>query len=712
MKLIIVESPHKADTIKKFLGSGYEVQASAGHIKDLATSGKNGLGVDVEHGFKADWRIDKKKYAIVNKLKDLAKKSDEVILATDPDREGEAIAYHLADVLKLDVATAKRLEFHEVTKPAVVDALENPRTIDTNLVDSQETRRIFDRIIGFKLSDLLKKKINAISAGRVQSATLKMIVDNDAERKAFVPEEYWTIQVDIKVGDKVVTAKLNKVDGKTPKITSKEEADAILDRISATLNASSIKKTPKKILPKPPFTTSTLQQEAYNRFRFSTSMTQSIAQTLYEGLDIGGERVGLITYMRTDSARISPLYFQRHGKRYIEETYGEKYLGHVQSAKNQALAQDAHEAIRPTAGLSRTPEKIAPYLNDVQKKLYRLIFCRAMASLMAPKEIETTGVIFAANGLEFSLSGTRVLFPGYSAVYGQFDDDDEASLPEIEQGKDYEVVKKDSEQKFTQPPAAYTEAKIVKLMEEKGIGRPSTYASTLARLQEVNYVVSDGGVFTPTEIGITVTNSLSKYFPEIVDSQYTASMEKELDSISQGSEDKLTALENFYGPFIEKFNEVSKVMEKTPDVQTGEFCPDCGAPLVIKKSKYGEFTACSNYPKCKFKVVPEKPKAKETGEFCPKCGAPLVERKGRKGKIFVGCSAFPKCDYIKADENAKPLVSKKKATKTTYTEKDYVKDCPDCNGHLVIKVSKKGKKFLACTNFPKCKHAENLPEEK
>lgn len=711
MKLVIVESPSKCTTISKFLGSDYEVLASQGHIRDLSKHGKGGLGIDVDNGFKPDWEFNPKKSAIVTKLKNEAKKADEVILATDPDREGEAIAWHLADVLKLDKDTVTRLQFHEITKPAVTEALEHPGKINQNLVDSQETRRMYDRIIGFKLSSLLQKKIHAKSAGRVQSVTLRMIVDNDAERKAFVPEEYWSIQIELEIAGKKIKAALNKVDGKPVKITSKEEADKVLARLGETIDAIEIKKSKKTIPPKLPFTTSTMQQEAFNRFKFSTSKTQSLAQKLYEGLEIAGEHVGLITYMRTDSARISPVYYERHAKRFISETFGEEYLGKVQSAKKGALSQDAHEAIRPTAGLSRTPEKVKQYLTADEAKLYTLIFDRAMASLMAPKKTESTSVVFATNGLEFTLTGSRTLFPGYAAVYGQYDDDEEATLPEIEQGKAYRIVSKTGEQKFTQPPAAYTEAKVVKLMEEKGIGRPSTYAATLQTLQKAGYITSKGGVLSPTEKGIETTVALEKHFPEIIDYEYTANMEKKLDQVSSGECTRIEAMNGFYGDFINKFEKASSEMEKAPATETGELCPVCGSPLVIRKSNYGTFIGCSNFPTCTYKKIEPKEAPKETGELCPVCGKPLVIKTNRRGKSFIGCSGYPHCSYIKPEEGAaKKTYVKKKAT---YTEADYVKACPDCkNGHLVIKKSKKGTSFLGCTNFPKCRHVESLPENK
>ena len=704
MKLVIVESPKKCDTIGRYLGSPYKVMASQGHIRDLSTRGKGALGIDIEHDFKPDFVVAEGKEKIVKSLKDAAAKSDEVLLATDPDREGEAISWHLAEVLGLNEDKTKRLRFHEITKPAILEALENPSTIDMNLVNSQETRRMYDRIIGFKLSNLLNRKMGSPSAGRVQSVTLRMIVDNDAEIKAFKPEEYWTITAKIKVGDEVLELALDKVDGKTVKLKNKEEAEAVLNRIGSTMNLSSLVTKPRTVASGLPFTTSTMQQEAFNRFRFSTSKTQRIAQRLYEGLDIGGDHVGLITYMRTDSARISPEWFNKHAKPFILETFGPDYLGGPKAAKKGNNAQEAHEAIRPT-GTHRTPDLVAKYVSEDEAKLYRLIYDRAMASVMAPKKVESTTALFTTGGLTFKATGSVTIFKGYEAIYGEFAEKDEKELPRLNEGQDYETASKDGEQKFTQPPARYSEAKVVKLMEEKGIGRPSTYASTIDVLIKRGYVTSKGGILTPTETGIRTTQVLEKYFPEIVSDKYTADMESTLDEIEEGKETKLKAMKDFYFPFIKKFDEVSSVMYKDPPVETGEMCPMCGSPLIIRKGPYGTFTACSNYPKCRYIKKEEKEKPVETGEMCPECGKPLVYRKDKKGQTFVACSGFPKCRYIKGNENAQ------KKEKKTYTEADYVKPCPNCkDGHLVVKQGKKVK-FLGCTNFPKCRYHEWLPKE-
>jgi DNA topoisomerase-1 len=543
------------------------------------------------------------------------------------------------------------------------------------------------------------------SAGRVQSVTLKMIVDNDAEIKAFKPEEYWTIDCEVSFGDKKLTVSLDKVDGKTAVIHNQAEAEALAKRIGDALILSSLTSAKKKVSSRLPFTTSTMQQEAYNRFKFSTSKTQSLAQQLYEGLAINGESVGLITYMRTDSTRLSEDFYFKHAKPYILETYGQEYLGYIKAAKNSASAQDAHEAIRPT-GTHRTPELVAQYVSPDQAKLYRLIYDRALASVMSDKVEEETTALFSANGLTFKVTGTRTLFKGYEAIYGDFEDDDTHLLPELHEGENYHVDKVDSEQKFTKAPARYTEAKVVKMMEEKGIGRPSTYASTIKTLLARSYVTSKGGVLTPTENGIRTTFVLNKYFPELVSTEYTANMEKKLDEIEDGEVKQLDAMNEFYGPFMEKFTQVAEKMYKDPAQPTGEMCPKCGAPLVIKKSKYGTFVACSNYPHCDYIQKPQKEAPKETGEMCPVCGRPLVERKDRKGRPFVGCSGYPKCNYIKGAEN------RALSGAAAYTEKDYVKVCPSCHtGHLVVKHGKKVD-FLGCTNYPKCHYHEWIDKKK
>ncbi len=704
MKLVIVESPNKCSTISHYLGNDYKVIASKGHIRDLSTRFKGGLGIDIENDFKPDFVISKGKEATVKMLKNEASKADEIILASDPDREGEAIAWHLAQVLALDTKKVKRLVFHEITKPVIEAAIANPTHIDMNLVQSQEVRRMYDRIIGFKLSTLLKRKIGSPSAGRVQSATLKLIVDNDDEIKAFVPEEYWTVEADILVNGKKVTVTLDKVDGKNVEIHNKEEADAILARIGKEMKVVSISKTKKKTSPKYPFSTSTMQQEAYNRYKMSTALTQSTAQKLYEGLEINGEHVGLITYLRTDSTRLSKEFIFGDAKPFIENTFGKEYIGNLNNTSSTGKnIQDAHEAIRPTS-TARTPDYVAKYVSETEAKLYRLIYDRAIASLMAPKEEELTTVLFECNGLTFKTTGKVALFKGYTAVYGEFEDDESKKLPDFKKDEQYEIKKVDPEQKYTKGPARLTEAKLVRSMEEKGIGRPSTYASTIKTLITRKYVTSKSGVLTPTDSGIKTTKVLDKYFPEIISSGYTANMETTLDKIELGEETRSKAMNDFYDPFMVKFEEVRNVMYKDPDEETGDMCPECGKPLVLKRGRYGTFTACSDYPNCKY-VLKVVPKVEETGEMCPLCGKPLVKRKNKKGQEFIGCSNYPNCTYIKGKDG-------EPSTKKEYTEADYVKECPSCHkGHLVIKHGKRVD-FLGCTNFPKCRYHEWLSKKK
>lgn len=705
MKLVIVESPKKCDTIGRYLGHDYKVMASQGHIRDLSTRGKGGLGINVEEGFKPDFVISEGKQKIVSDLQKTAKKAEEVILATDPDREGEAISWHLAQVLGLDLATTKRLQFHEITKPAILDAIEHPGLINMDLVNSQETRRMYDRIIGFKLSSLLQKNMGSKSAGRVQSVTLRMIVENDEEIKNFKPEEYWTIDIVLDINGTKVTASLDKVDGKAVDIKNKEEAEAIVARLASEYRVASLTKVKKRIPSKLPFTTSTMQQEAYNRFKFSTSVTQSIAQRLYEGLDVNGEHVGLITYMRTDSTRISENFYFKHAKPYILETFGNDYLGNIKAGKSKEKIQDAHEAIRPT-GTHRTPEMVAQYLSDREAKLYKLIYERALASMMSDKVEEVTTAIFEENGLTFKATGSRTLFKGYEALYS--DEENESKLlPLIEENAVYKRKSLKNEQKFTKAPARYTEARVVKMMEEKGIGRPSTYASTIKILVERGYVTSKSGVLTPTETGARTTQVLKKYFPEIVATEYTAKMESELDEIEEGSLSKKAAMDEFYGPFMEKYTKVAELMYEDPDEETGDLCPDCGSPLVYKDGRYGRFIACSNYPTCHYVKKENKVAAKETGESCPECGKPLVFRKDKKGKEFIACSGFPTCKFVK---NIDGTITPK--AKTKFSPADYIKPCPKCKtGHLVMKHGKKVD-FLACTNFPKCHYKEWLTPEK
>lgn len=698
MKLVIVESPAKRHTIGRYLGEGYEVVASLGHIRDLATSGKEGLGIDVEHGFAPRYIINKDKKKAVDEILRAAKKADEIILATDPDREGEAIAWHLADVLKLPVEKTKRLEFHEITRQSIGEAMEKPRTIDMSLVASQEARRIVDRIIGFKLSTLLQRKIKSRSAGRVQSVTLKLIVDHEQEIKAFVPEEYWTIKAKVDEGTRSLELSFEALDDEKIKVTDEKTAQAILARLKDHLKIVEIKQTTRSRESKEPLTTSTLQQEAFNRFNYKTKRTSAIAQKLYEGISLGDEPVGLITYMRTDSTRLSETFIQR-ATNYITEVYGENYLaktrkGRKSKAKEQI--QDAHEAIRPTS-THRTPESIKAYLSHDEFNIYRLIYTRAIASLMPAKEEAVTSVYFADNGVKFKTEGVVTKFDGYSILCPDCDASGEKLLPPLSEGEIFALVHKDATQNFTKAPARYSEARVVKLMEELGIGRPSTYASTIETIQKRKYVSSEKGILAPTEQGILTTETLEKHFPDFINVDYTAKMEVDLDNIVDGNTSRETLLSDFYHSFTEKVAEAYHTIETKKAEETGELCPECGMPIVIRDGRFGKFEACSNYPTCKYK----KPKATSpvqlTGEMCPECGKPLVFRVSKKGDKFTACSGFPKCRYIK--EKFAPIV---------YTQEDYVKKCPDCEtGHIVKKKGRFGP-YYGCTNAPTCRYMEKI----
>ena len=687
MKLVIVESPTKSKTIGHYLGSDYVVEASVGHIRDLAISGKGGFGVDVEHDFKPTYVIDDDKKDIVKKLQDLKKKSDEVILATDPDREGEAIAWHLATVLKLPIESTKRLEFHEITRESIKNAIEAPRVIDLNLVHSQETRRIIDRIIGFKLSALLKSKIRSQSAGRVQSVTLKMIVEHEKEINEFKSEEYWTLESSILHENKKYKLNLTKINNEEPKMPNKEKADEVLSYTKENVVVSSISESQRSISSKEPYRTSTLQQDAFTRYGFKTKETTFLAQQLYEGIEIDGNLVGLITYIRTDSTKLSDI-FVAQAKDFIIGKYGEKYYKGQKGVKDVKGAQDAHEAIRPT-NLELTPAKVKPFVKDHVYKLYKMIYERTLASLMTNKVLQTTTITFKNSHLEFELKGNRVIFDGYNII--KFDDNETSVLPKFNEGTSYELLDVKTEQNFTKPPARYTEAKIVKLMEEKGIGRPSTYSATIQTLLARKYVTSEKGYLVPTEQGILTSNVLNKYFKDLMNTEYTAEMETNLDKISIGEASELDVIKDFYYPFIEHFDEVKEVMYKEPLKPTGEKCPLCGGDLVYKSGKHGEFIGCSNYPSCKYVKKEEKEQPKETGRLCPNCGSPLLIRKNKRGQEFIGCSNYPSCRYVESINQPE--------------EPSEEKFCPECGAKMVVKYSRRGR-FWGCSNYPNCNHME------
>ena len=659
--LVIVESPSKSKTIEKYLGNDYKVVASQGHIRDLATTGHLGLGVDIENGFKPNYVPLKGNKKIITELKKDLKDATHVILATDPDREGEAISWHLKEALKIKDKDYDRVLFHEITKDKVLDAIKHPTKIDDNLVKSQETRRILDRIIGFRLSKLLQSKIKAKSAGRVQSVALKLIVDREREIEAFVPEEYFSITAIIEDTE----ANLFKYNDEDIKLHNESEANKVLESLGDDYNLSSIEKKKRKKASRAPFITSTLQQEASTKLGFTAKKTMSIAQKLYEGIDLGTETVGLITYMRTDSIRLSD-EFVGSAMHYIEENFGKKYIGYTKHTKKTENVQDAHEGIRPTSIL-REPIKVKQYLSNDEFKLYSLIYKRALASLMADAIMDQTTLIFNNNDYKFKATGSILNFDGYLKVYSDYEKNEDKIIPELIEGKDYKASDILSEQHFTKPPARYTEAKLIKEMEDLGIGRPSTYAKTIDTIKERGYVNIEDKKFVPTEIGIETTDKLQEFFSDIINVEYTKNMEEELDKIAEGNLVWNEVLKEFYDVFEPRVKKAFSDMEKKEAEETGEMCPECGSPLVKRTGRYGDFVACSNYPECKY-VKKEEKKVIEVCD-CLKCDGKILERKTRRGKTFYGCSNFPKC-------------------KEAFWDKPIGEKCPNCGEMLVEKDNK------------------------
>ena len=655
--LVIVESPAKSKTIEKYLGSDYHVVPSLGHIRDLATTGKFGLGVDVDNNFKPNYVAIKGKNKTINELKKLSKDVNEVFLASDPDREGEAIAWHLKDTLNLK-DNYKRVVFHEITKDAVKEAFKNPRDIDMDLVKSQETRRILDRIIGFRLSKLMQSKTGGKSAGRVQSVALKLIVDREREIAKFVPEEYWSITAVFNDFE----AELYKYQDQDIEIKSEEEVDKVLNSLSKEFLIKDIEKKNKKKSSKFPFKTSTLQQMAVNKLNFASSKTMKIAQKLYEGIDIGTETVGLITYMRTDSERLSPVFVDDTFK-YIESNYGKEYLGYVKKSKKNDNMQDAHEGIRPTS-IYRTPDSLKKYLSTDEYKLYKMIYIRALASLMTDARVEATTIKLFNNDYLFKATGSVVKFKGYLTVYEDYEDSEDTILPNLEVNSliKSEDIKK--EQHFTKPSPRYTESSLIKELESLGIGRPSTYATIIDTIKKRNYVTIEDKKFIPTSVGFEITDKLQEFFKDIVNVKYTSEMENDLDLIAEDKKDNVKVLSDFYNDFEPLVEKAFKDMAKVPPKETGEICPNCGSPLVVRKGKYGEFIACSNYPECKY--IKKEEKDKEEIMKCPKCEGMIVLKKTRKGKEFYGCSNYPKCDVA-------------------FWNKPVDEKCPNCGSLMVDK---------------------------
>ena len=667
-KLVIVESPSKSKTIEKYLGSDYKVVSSKGHIRDLATTGKYGLGVDVDDGFKPHYEPIKGKRSTISELSKLAKNSDIVYLASDPDREGEAIAWHLKDSLKLKDKDYDRVVFNEITKDKVIQAFSKPRKIDDNLVKSQETRRILDRIIGFRLSKLMQSKTGGKSAGRVQSVALKLIVDREREIESFIPEDYYTITAYFDDFESELFAyKKDNIEVKT-----EEEKDRILKSLDKSFTVEDIEKKDKNRKAKPPFTTSTLQQAASNRLGFTGKKAMSIAQKLYEGIDIDSERTGLITYMRTDSIRLSD-EFIKSAYAFINENYGKEYVGYVKTSKKTDNVQDAHEGIRPT-NINNTPEKVKKYLSNDEYKLYKMIYFRALASLMKDAKTLATTIILDNNDYKFKSTGSIVTFDGYLKVYSDYESNEDKILPDLDSklSKKIDSNSIDAELHQTKPKPRYTEAKLIKELEELGIGRPSTYVSIIDTLKARDYIRLEDKKFFPTEIGIVTTDKLQEFFSNIINVEYTSNMESDLDKIADGEKVWNEVLEEFYSPFEDLVKVAFKDMEKQSPEETGEVCPECGSSLVIRKGKFGEFVACSNYPECKY-IKKEEKKVVEVCK-CPNCDGTIIERKTRKGKTFYGCNNFPKC-------------------KTAYWDKPIDEKCPKCGNVLL-----ENKNKIICSN--------------
>lgn len=697
--LVIVESPAKAKTIGKFLGRSYQVKASMGHIKDLPRSQ---FGVDVVHDFAPKYITIRGKGPILKELREAAKKVNKVLLATDPDREGEAISWHLAQALGLDGNEPCRVEFHEITKKTVQEAVKHARPIDQNLVNAQQARRILDRIVGYQLSPLLWSKVKpGLSAGRVQSVAVRLICDRAREIEAFEPEEYWTIGVSLvpEDGKGEFTAEVNKKDGKKFKLQSKEEADAVVaDLKKASYVVSEVKPRERQRHPAAPFTTSTLQQEASRKLGFSARKTMRLAQQLYEGLDVGDEgTVGLITYIRTDAVRISE-EAQAQAREYIAENYGKEYCPErPREYKSRQSAQGAHEAIRPTA-VARTPEKVKPFLQRDQYRLYRLIWERFVASQMASAIMDTLTVDIAAllpgNAPVYNLraTGSKIKFPGFMILYveqqeQQTNESEEKILPDLAINQPLLLRGIAPEQHFTQPPPQYTEAMLVKTLEELGIGRPSTYATIIDTIQRRGYVRLVNKRFEPTELGFVVTDLLKEHFAQILDTEFTAQMEAELDNIAEGQSDWIKVLAAFYGPFSTQLEQAQAEMQRVEiqDEISDVKCDQCGRYMVIKQGRFGKFLACPGFPECRN----TKPLLQEIGVRCPKCGGAIVERRSKKGRLFYGCSRYPECDFVSWD----PPVGR---------------ICPECGGVLVRK-TRKSSTQIVCQN-KECSYREAVEE--
>ena len=678
--LVIVESPSKAKTIGKYLGSSYKVIASVGHIRDLP---KSKLGIDIENDFEPNYIPIRGKGDLIKELKKEAKAAKKVYLATDPDREGEAISWHLAYLLGIDANTPCRIVFNEITKDAIKNAVKNPRPIDLRLVDAQQARRVLDRLVGYQISPLLWRKIKrGLSAGRVQSAALKIICDRENQIKAFEPKEYWNINVAFKKG-KTFTAKLAEYKGKKIAIGSREESDRILSDLAAgRYIASEITKKQRSRKPFAPFTTSSLQQDAANKLGFTTKKTMIVSQQLYEGVEVKGQgTVGLVTYIRTDSVRISA-EAKAMAKQYIEDNFGSRYAANNIYTNKKKDIQDAHEAIRPSR-ITLDPESIKDSLTKEQYSLYKLIWTRFLASQMAAAVFDGMQVNITNGDYCLKASGSKLVFDGYQKIYApNLEEDKDKLLPEIEEGEELKAEKAEGEQKFTEPPARFTEASLVKELEERNIGRPSTYAPIIATILERKYIVREKKVLVPTDLGFVVTGLMEEYFKEIVDAGFTAEMEDKLDDVEAKDLDWKKIIRDFYGPFKEELDIADKAIERVeiPDRPSDEVCEVCGKPMVIKSGRFGDFLACSGYPECKnTKAI-----VKSINVKCPDCGKDIVAKRGRSGKVFYGCSGYPECNRA-------------------YWYKPTNKKCPQC-GELLLEKHTKTTKY-ACSNA-KCGYKE------
>ncbi|HEN0466847.1 TPA: type I DNA topoisomerase [Streptococcus agalactiae] len=679
--LVIVESPAKAKTIEKYLGRNYKVVASVGHIRDLK---KSSMSIDFENNYEPQYINIRGKGPLINDLKKEAKKAKKVYLASDPDREGEAISWHLAHILDLDKEDRNRVVFNEITKDAVKNAFVEPRQINMDLVDAQQARRVLDRIVGYSISPILWKKVKkGLSAGRVQSVALKLIIDRENEIKAFQPEEYWTIDGSFKKGTRKFNATFYGLDGKKFKLSNNEDVKTVLKRIKTDeFLVEKVEKKERRRNAPLPYTTSSLQQDAANKINFRTRKTMIIAQQLYEGLSLGtAGHQGLITYMRTDSTRISPLA-QNEATEFITNRFGANYSKHGNKVKNASGAQDAHEAIRPSS-VNHTPESIAKYLDKDQLKLYTLIWNRFIASQMTAAVFDTMKVNLTQNGVTFIANGSQVKFDGYMAVYN--DTDKNKMLPDMEEGESVKKVNTNPEQHFTQPPARFSEASLIKTLEENGVGRPSTYAPTLETIQKRYYVKLAAKRFEPTELGEIVNSLIVEFFPDIVDVTFTAEMEGKLDEVEIGKEQWQKIIDEFYKPFEKELAKAETEMEKIQikDEPAGFDCELCGSPMVIKLGRYGKFYACSNFPEChNTKAI-----TKEIGVICPICQkGQIIERKTKRNRIFYGCDRYPECEFTSWD---KPIG----------------RTCPKSNDFLVEKKVRGGGKQVVCSN-EKCDYQE------